>query len=478
MYYCDGNDNGVDEEGLLPSLRRPDLSDMAPELFSLLQLKESDLNAFLQSAQPELLTNLINAQLNNRGNQSANASNSSDHTSGNNYSGMPNVINVAATQIKTPSQNNNTNSTEVRNSAPQNTSQPPGQSRGNNNKLSPSAKEFVPKPYALQNSDTANLAMAVAQVQATMHNQFPSQNQSQSQNDTDNNTDCVLSTITDTINQLTINPPDFQRCAKLTTDVLKQYLNDADDILGIVVTLLVEQSISNANFCYSGARLCQVLHKNDIKTPVASFKVLLISRCQEEFQSCLKNLATDANSLQRTHGFLRFLGELYMNFHIEQSGKTVPITIFGLAATELMSKLISTSPTYENIKFVFQLLKLLGWEFENAADARLKSEMEKFIKDLSYLLVLKQLPTETIKLLEALFALKGKKWNKVEEVQQPRDNAVPCPWNFSQPQFFELPDEVDDDDFDGGNILLDDEPDGVGEAYEAFLKELEGGRRK
>ena len=63
----------------------------------------------------------------------------------------------------------------------------------------------------------------------------------------------------------------------------------------------------------------------------------------------------------RAPGLLMFLAELYLNFQVEISGKSAKNVLFGLAAIELMSALVSSKPVAPNmIKCIFRTLKVLS----------------------------------------------------------------------------------------------------------------------
>ena len=61
----------------------------------------------------------------------------------------------------------------------------------------------------------------------------------------------------------------------------------------------------------------------------------------------------------RAPGLLMFLAELYLNFQLEISGKSTKNVLFGLAAMELMTALVSSKPVSTNmVKCVFRTLKV------------------------------------------------------------------------------------------------------------------------
>jgi len=121
--------------------------------------------------------------------------------------------------------------------------------------LSPFAKEFqptmaprtqchVPPPCPdlgmNYSQDEANLAEALAQIQMMTPTEFADGPYSGQSSLNEDNADCVLTVVTDSINEMTHNPANFQRCAKAIHEVLKNHVTDTET-LGVVVTLIIEQ---------------------------------------------------------------------------------------------------------------------------------------------------------------------------------------------------------------------------------------------
>ena len=107
--------------------------------------------------------------------------------------------------------------------------------------LSPLAKEFVPKQ---QCNDflgyDPNWVLGSDAIGGPRLEEMMNQLNIPDSTDFDANADRVLTTITDTINQLAMNPADFHRAARKCTGVLKKYLSDPDT-LAVIVTLIFEQ---------------------------------------------------------------------------------------------------------------------------------------------------------------------------------------------------------------------------------------------
>jgi len=281
--------------------------------------------------------------------------------------------------------------------------------------------------------------------------------------------------VTDAITELTSHPASFNRCTRDITSAL----NSCSDVetLNVAVTLLIEQCICNPNFCYSGARIAQSLTQSGVAVNKVSFKSTLLMKCQQEFQTCLANMENDSQMMQRSHGILLFFGELYMNIRIQKGGLAVPLNILGYGVLEMMEKLVKLS-SHENIKCVFQVLKLVGWELDNSDDTKMKTLFEKLLKDMSYLCMSAHLQSRTKSLLDTLFELRNKEWNHANSFEKETPSSTGSGYGNIAPtpaaqMAYEIPDDVDYDDEDDDCILLDDEPEEVQDAYEEFLKQLQ-----
>jgi len=216
------------------------------------------------------------------------------------------------------------------------------------------ATEFIPKPQTSPESaiSTEALALAIAQLNFPDQQQQPAHQQEvhdpssyQHRGDGDSsyaeelseaNEEFVLDTVSECINRLCASPAEFTRCVRDATEVLNQYLGNPET-LGIIITLIIEQSIVTPNFRYSAARLCQSFHQSGIRVGESTFKKVLLQRCEEEFTKCISVANPDTESDKRAQGFLNFLGELFFNFQmVVANNKRKPIGVIGQATVELM----------------------------------------------------------------------------------------------------------------------------------------------
>ncbi|ODN04764.1 Polyadenylate-binding protein-interacting protein 1 [Orchesella cincta] len=423
-----------EQEGLLPPLRRPDINQLPPDVLAVL-LKSTRFEEILIPAQRRITDFSPTGAA-----QVTSASVNPQRTTG--LEQETSTSGSGATVTPTPSNKSST----PQSNEDSDTSKKTG--------FSPFAKEFVPMSFQQRNNmnpqqETVDLAYAMSQVHVQ------GQNESfQGLVEELDGSDCILSTVTDMISQVTKDPASLNRCAKGVVDVLKKHLND-EDTLGIVVTLLVEQMISNPNFCYSGAKILEILRENKIGVGKSSIKPLLLTRMQEEFTHCLNNL-DDPSVRERSLGMLRLLSELYMNFSVLPGQSK--LQIFALAVLELMQKLLSKDHSLD---------VLIGWEVENSEFEKVRECFNLVMKELSYLrMITEGLHPTSKSLVDMIFKLRANKWNRGQDEPTP---AAPEPSASKIPVYYEIPDSDDDFDEETG-IMIDDEPDDVQAAYEEFLK--------
>ncbi|CAG0887720.1 unnamed protein product [Cyprideis torosa] len=145
------------------------------------------------------------------------------------------------------------------------------------------------------------------------------------------------------------------------TATLNQCPLDSDN-LEKVVHVIYERCISDRNFSYNGARLCDHLSKNltqqtpDGKPSGVEFRNLLLSKCMNDYESRVKFL--DSNPA-RLRGLTFFFAELYASLDIVDGGIVSKCDMLGESLMELLSALMSKIDD-ENVKALCQVFKLSG----------------------------------------------------------------------------------------------------------------------
>ncbi|PSN30972.1 hypothetical protein C0J52_23738 [Blattella germanica] len=121
-----------------------------------------------------------------------------------------------------------------------------------------------------------------------------------------------------------------------------------EDTEAAVVDVIVDQSITEPNLRYNGARLCSFLN-NEFST---AFRSSLLRRCQQEYPQMRTNLFC---APARLCGYIMFMAELFMQLEVVQ-GHGGRIAILGTGIMESLDLLL-TNPVIDNIKCVCNVLK-------------------------------------------------------------------------------------------------------------------------
>ncbi|KAG5884560.1 hypothetical protein JTB14_006587 [Gonioctena quinquepunctata] len=142
------------------------------------------------------------------------------------------------------------------------------------------------------------------------------------------------------ITTLTKDPGQFHNLLDLFLDTLAPYFNDIM-ALSTVAKILVEQAINNANFRYTGARLCWNIEQN-----CPEFRAELHLRCKKQIED---------NS--NTQNVLLFIAELYTQLP--------HMTVYGALLIDTFKRLFEKGGD-DNIKCICQALKLTGYMLEQS----------------------------------------------------------------------------------------------------------------
>ncbi|XP_015412815.1 PREDICTED: polyadenylate-binding protein-interacting protein 1, partial [Myotis davidii] len=91
-----------------------------------------------------------------------------------------------------------------------------------------------------------------------------------------------------------------------------------DEALQELVDLIYQQATSVPKFRSGGAGLCNYLSRHlSIRSQRGSFRQVLLQRCQADYEPRYQAAKGDEAARKRFHGFVLFLGELYLLLEIE-----------------------------------------------------------------------------------------------------------------------------------------------------------------
>ncbi|PNF41737.1 Polyadenylate-binding protein-interacting protein 1 [Cryptotermes secundus] len=199
---------------------------------------------------------------------------------------------------------------------------------------------------------------------------------------------------------LTLNPGTFDDLITPLVDTFGLWLGNAET-LSSVVNVIVEQSIMEPNFRYSGARLCNFLNNEFPPGERSTFRTFLLNRCQQEHAQISNYIYTDPG---RLHGYVLFMAELFMQLECAK-GYGQRIEILGKALLEALSLLLSNA-TSGNIKCICQVLKLAG----QPLDAQDQTNMNQVMESLLHLLNSPVVESDVRRLVSSVVNLRHVGW--------------------------------------------------------------------
>lgn len=241
--------------------------------------------------------------------------------------------------------------------------------------LNVAAKEFIPKnPGAYSLSATAaefvprqNPYPVFAHNQNNLYEDFqrlvnirPESNGVAKSGPTVKNITDAFSSI---LYEMTIQPGNVNDSMKPVVDMLH---NCSDEqAVNNIVEILFEQSITEPNFRYTGAKVVNYLSQELKAIPAfANFRGLFLTRCKEEYLK-KEELISHPESVSRLCGFTMFMGELFLNLEAIKDGVSEKIATIRFVIRDLLVVLLD-HPTDETVKCATQLLKMAGAAIEDS----------------------------------------------------------------------------------------------------------------
>ena len=255
--------------------------------------------------------------------------------------------------------------------------------------LSVNAKEFVPKNFTS------------AAVDSFVQNADPATNSFDEYSHHDENyeeEDYLYEHLNEMIINLTKSPGHFDQFLKSLLHDLSPMLA-TEDTVEIIVSAILEQSITERNFRYNGARLCKALDNRYQPGGKSVFRRILLNKLSEEHEKIENNLETDSN---RVYGFIHFLGEVYIQLELTRG---VRIAVVGDALLEALKILIQV-PLLDNVKNTCEVLKLAG----RTLDVDNSDEMNSLFLDLKNLLEDERAGVRVKEMIRNILKLRSENW--------------------------------------------------------------------
>ncbi|KAL7290121.1 hypothetical protein TKK_0015842 [Trichogramma kaykai] len=221
---------------------------------------------------------------------------------------------------------------------------------------------------------------------------------------------------------LTMNPGKFDSLVPHLVDTVSPFLEDASHCEKIF-NLIIQQSINEMNFRYSGARLCTHLDTVVLATEsnTSVFRDTLIKICKdksEEQSAAWQQITKHTDDVEKKcHGLIFFLAELVTQMELE------PATALGRLLTKLISTILQ-NPGPNSAKNVCQALKLAGQKLER--DNR--TDMEQVMRKLSDLVIEGKVDQNVGRMVTSVSELRSGNWGAVSS--QPSSEVVEEPKNL------------------------------------------------
>ncbi|CAH3116714.1 unnamed protein product [Pocillopora meandrina] len=275
--------------------------------------------------------------------------------------------------------------------------------------LSPFAREFVPKA----SFNLASVAKAPEFEPASVPPQFRRAPLLQKMHDTPGNE--LMNCVKDVLFRLTQRPGESGHYFDTLVLQIRKHLGSLNSF-SEVVELIFEYSITQPNFHYIAAKLCNMLSKEDtiILESGENFRSVFMNRCRDEHKNreeALKNPQT----LTQLLGFAIFEAELFCNYR--PSGELLKELYRGLL--EMLSTLLQNH-TEECLVCICKILKMTGYLLDDSrimeTDSEKKQKVDKVFSDVEQLLKESTLSERSKRFLSQVRKLRASSWSSCPAV--------------------------------------------------------------
>ena len=193
-------------------------------------------------------------------------------------------------------------------------------------------------------------------------------------------------------------------------NTLKRLCTDYDHLEKIAEVIL-ENGITEPNFRYTGARLCDYLSLHlTVIIEGATLRQILMQKCNSLFKS--RETLLGANP-DRLRGFTMFLAELFQQLEIQVGAVVQRVSVLGDALPQLVCTLAS-KPNKENVRCLVQTLKCCGSvleEEERSKPGGATPTMDRTMETLDRLSDSKDLEEDGLEeMLRSLVRLRAAHW--------------------------------------------------------------------
>ncbi|KAL5022717.1 hypothetical protein ScPMuIL_001872 [Solemya velum] len=241
----------------------------------------------------------------------------------------------------------------------------------------------------------------------------------------------VVKTFKTMLFQLTTQPGNVDEYIHSMGETLRKGVTNEETVKQII-SLLYEQGVTEANFRYTGAKVCKYLTRMKDCPVFANFRNLFLRRCKDDFDK--KNeLVSNQSTLPRVCGLTMFIGELFLNMDLDDpNGGTLKIGVFRAALLDLMLTLLS-HPSEATVKCVTQTIKLTGSTIQDTVYLQQNND-NTFDDVFDRLVILEKFPDigkTGLLLIKSVLNLKECNWGRQDSssstpTSAPSDPAFPA----------------------------------------------------
>ncbi|XP_073259438.1 polyadenylate-binding protein-interacting protein 1-like [Porites lutea] len=272
-------------------------------------------------------------------------------------------------------------------------------------KLSPLAAEFIPKTgYNLQSLVEAPEFVPKSFSQQGQRPPMLRQLSDKPENE-------LMNCVKDVLFGLTQTPGELDSYVETLVKMLQKWLSSLDSLQEIV-DLIFDYSITEPNFQYMAAKLCNLLSEKDKKIVTKkseTFRSVFLTRCKDEHikrEATLQNTATKALLL----GFAIFEAELFCNYR--PLGESHPLKVFHRGLIEMLNTLLQNH-SEDCLKCIGKILKMTGFllddpQFFDEKDR--KEKVDKVFNDVNNLSKDASLSESVRELLSKVMELRASNW--------------------------------------------------------------------
>lgn len=294
------------------------------------------------------------------------------------------------------------------------------------------------------------------------------------------------------IDDVTLCPAEFDSKIVDVTSILSG-ITDASGLSQVVDTIF-QQGLKEANFRYSGARLCNHLGSNlHIRGVEEDFTNLLLDRCHKE---CVKSNSFGSGDFDAVYlrGLLLFIAELFSQMVFLREDHSHKVKQLATCILDMIDVLLQ-SLTKDNIKCVIQVLKLTGAcleDYEKVASAAADSfALDSVFEKLRGISLKRDIDPTAALMIKNVLELRERNWGRSSSSSSspstgPADDSLPItcgpdgvPVSSEEERFFHeffLTEQMGNLGMSDGtgysnNCCIEEMDDEIAAAYEEFLKE-------